>query len=194
MNGGDALVATLLAHGVDTAFCVPGESYLAVLEALRRERDRLRLITNRHEAGASFAAEAYGKLTRTPGIAFVTRGPGATNAAIGVHTAAQDSTPMVLFIGQVPRAQKGLESFQEIDYHRMFEPIAKAVIEPAGPAEVAAATARALDLAIAGRPGPVIVPIPEDVTEGPPMTKPTTKPIIFSDQYSSGDFSPRKPA
>ncbi|MCH9019515.1 MAG: aminopeptidase P family N-terminal domain-containing protein, partial [Proteobacteria bacterium] len=101
MNGGDALVATLLAHGVDTGFCVPGESYLAVLEALRRERARFRLLTCRHEAGAAFAAEAYGKLTRGPGIAFVTRGPGATNAAIGVHTAAQDSTPMVLFVGQV---------------------------------------------------------------------------------------------
>ncbi|MEE8274160.1 MAG: thiamine pyrophosphate-binding protein, partial [Alphaproteobacteria bacterium] len=94
MNGGDALVATLLAHGIETAFCVPGESYLAVLEALRRERDRIRLITNRHEGGASFAAEGYGKLTRTPGVVFVTRGPGATNAAIGVHTAAQDSTPL----------------------------------------------------------------------------------------------------
>ncbi len=166
MNGGDALVATLVAHGVDTGFCVPGESYLAVLEALRRERARFRLLTCRHEAGAAFAAEAYGKLTRSPGVAFVTRGPGATNAAIGVHTAAQDSTPMLLFIGHVPRAHKGLESFQEIDYHRMYGPIAKAVIEPAGPAEVAEATGEALRLATTGRPGPVVVPLPEDVTEG----------------------------
>ncbi len=166
MNGGDALVATLLAHGVDTAFCVPGESYLAVLEALRRERARLRLITNRHEAGAAFAADAYGKLTSTPGVVFVTRGPGATNAAIGVHTAAQDSTPLVLFIGQVPTSQRGLESFQEIDYRLMYGPIAKAVIEPESAAEVAAVTARALGLATAGRPGPVVVPLPEDVTEG----------------------------
>ena len=166
MNGGEALVATLLSHGTDTAFCVPGESYLAVLEALRGARQRIRLVTNRHEAGASFAADGYGKLTGKPGIVFVTRGPGATNAAIGVHTAAQDSTPMVLFIGHVPSHQKGLESFQEIDYHRMYAPIAKAVIEPSGPAEVAAATARALTLATAGRPGPVVVPLPEDVTEG----------------------------
>ncbi len=166
MNGGDALVATLLAHGCDTGFCVPGESYLAVLEALRRERARLRLITNRHEAGAAFAADAYGKLTRMPGIVFVTRGPGATNAAIGVHTAAQDSTPLVLFIGQVPTRQKGLESFQEIDYRLMYGAIAKAVIEPSSAAEVAPATARALGLATAGRPGPVVVPLPEDVTEG----------------------------
>jgi acetolactate synthase-1/2/3 large subunit len=166
MNGGDALVATLLAHDVDTAFCVPGESYLAVLEALRCARARLRLITNRHEAGVAFAADAYGKLTRKPGIAFVTRGPGASNAAIGVHTAAQDSSPMVLFVGQVPTHEKGLESFQEIDYRLMYGSIAKAVIEPTSAAEVADATARALDLATDGRPGPVIVPLPEDVTEG----------------------------
>ena len=147
MNGGDALVATLLAHGCDTGFCVPGESYLAVLEALRREAARFRLITNRHEAGTTFAAEAYAKLTTKPGIAFVTRGPGATNAAIGLHTADQDSTPLVLFIGQVPSAHLGREAFQEIDYARMYGGIAKAVIEPKTPAEVAGATAQALALA-----------------------------------------------
>ena len=165
MNGGDALVATLLAHGCDTGFCVPGESYLAVLEALRRERGRFRLITNRHEAGATFAAEAYAKLTARPGIAFVTRGPGATNAAIGLHTADQDSTPLVLFIGHVPSAHIGLEAFQEIDYGQMYGGIAKAVIEPKSPAEVADAAARALTIAASGRPGPVVVPLPEDVTE-----------------------------
>ena len=166
MNGGDALVATLLAHGVEVGFEVPGESYLAVLEALRRAKDDFRLITCRHEAGASFAAEAYGKLTRTPGVAFVTRGPGATNASIGVHTAAQDSSPMVLFIGQIPSGHKGREAFQEIDYQAMYGTIAKAVVEPDGPAAVAAATAEALEVARAGRPGPVVVPLPEDVTEG----------------------------
>ena len=185
MNGGDALVATLLAHGIETAFCVPGESYLAVLEALRRERDRIRLITNRHEGGASFAAEGYGKLTRTPGVVFVTRGPGATNAAIGVHTAAQDSTPLVLFIGQVPTAQKGLEAFQEIDYEAMFGTIAKAVYEPSAPAEVAAATAKALALAMSGRPGPVVVSLPEDVTEGDAgdaaVPGPTPRPATAAD-------------
>jgi acetolactate synthase-1/2/3 large subunit len=165
MNGGDALVATLLAHGVRAGFAVPGESYLAVLEALRHVQDRFQLITCRHEGGAAFAAEAYGKLTRSPGVAFVTRGPGATNASIGVHTAAQDSSPMVLFVGQIPSRHKGREAFQEIDYQAMFGTIAKAVIEPSGPADVARSTAEALDTARSGRPGPVVVPLPEDVTE-----------------------------
>ena len=181
MNGGDALVATLLAHGVRAGFAVPGESYLAVLEALRREQDNFRLITCRHEAGASFAAEAYGKLTRTPGAAFVTRGPGATNASIGVHTAAQDSSPMVLFIGQIPSSHKGREAFQEIDYQAMFGTIAKAVIEPVDPADVARATAEALDTARAGRPGPVVVPLPEDITENdagdPAIPGPAPQPL-----------------
>ncbi|MFP6741311.1 MAG: thiamine pyrophosphate-binding protein, partial [Alphaproteobacteria bacterium] len=166
MNGGDALVATLLAHDVRVGFAVPGESYLPVLEALRLVQDKFQLITCRQEGGVSFAAEAYGKLTRNPGVAFVTRGPGATNASIGVHTAAQDSSPMVLFVGQIPSSHKGREAFQEIDYQAMFGTIAKAVIEPDGPADVARATAEALDTARSGRPGPVVVPLPEDVTEG----------------------------
>ena len=119
-TGGDALVATLLGHGVDTAFGVPGESYLAVLEALRAAQDRLRFVITRHESGATFAACAYARLARKPGVAFVTRGPGATNASIGIHTARQDSVPLVVFIGQVPSDQRGRESFQEIDYHRML--------------------------------------------------------------------------
>lgn len=166
MNGGQALVATLLSHGIEAAFCLPGESYLEVIEALRVARERIRLINTRHEAGASFAAAAYGRLTAKPGIAFVTRGPGATNASIGVHTAAQDSAPMVLFIGQVPTAELGREAFQEIDYQRMFGGIAKRVFEPHAPAEVASVTAEALAIACAGRPGPVVVALPEDVTEG----------------------------
>ena len=165
-SGGDALVATLLEHGVDTAFGVPGESYLAVLEALREARERLRFVVTRHESGATFAACAYGRLARKPGIAFVTRGPGATNGAIGLHTARQDSVPLVLFIGQVPSSQRGREAFQEIDYHRMLGPIAKAVFEPQTPKEVAAAAAEAFAIAIDGRPGPVAVALPEDVTEG----------------------------
>lgn len=165
-TGGDALVATLVTHGVRQAFCVPGESYLAVLEALRGEQGRLRLVVNRHESGATFAAEAYGKLAHRPAAAFVTRGPGATNAAIGIHTAAQDSTPLVLFIGHVPTRAKGREAFQEIDYHRMYAPMAKAVLEPATAEDVADCTARALRLAVAGRPGPTVVVLPEDVTEG----------------------------
>ncbi|MSP82565.1 MAG: thiamine pyrophosphate-binding protein [Alphaproteobacteria bacterium] len=166
MNGGEALVATLLAHGVDTAFCVPGESYLAVLEALRVNANRIRLITNRHESGASYGAAVYARIARRPGIAMVTRGPGATNASIGVHCAKQDSLPLVLFVGHVPSHEKGRESFQEIDYRLMFGAMAKAVLEPSTPADVARDTARALALATAGRPGPVVVVLPEDVTEG----------------------------
>ena len=166
MNGGQALVATLLSHGVEEAFCLPGESYLEVIEALRLAKDRIRLVNTRHEAGASFAAAAYGRLTGKPGIAFVTRGPGATNASIGVHTADQDSVPMVLFIGQVPTPELGREAFQEIDYARMFGDIAKAVFEPHAPGDVAHSTAKALTIACAGRPGPVVVALPEDVTEG----------------------------
>ena len=166
MNGGEALVATLISHGLNTGFCVPGESYLAILEALRRGRGRFRLITNRHESGAVFAAEAYGKLTARPGLAFVTRGPGATNASIGIHAAAQDSTPMVLFVGQVPCAHRGLEAFQEIDCHTMFGNLAKAVVEPGAAEEIPATTSLVLGLAVSGRPGPVVVVLPEDLTEG----------------------------
>ncbi len=166
MIGGDALVETLLAHGADVCFGVPGESYLHVVEALRRRQDRIRFVVNRQESGCTYAAEAYGKLTRKPGIAFVTRGPGATNAAIGIHTAAQDSTPLMLFIGQVPTERLGQESFQEIDYAQMYGAIAKRVIEPAAPQAVAGACAEAFELAVAGRPGPVVVVLPEDVTHG----------------------------
>lgn len=166
MNGGEALVATLIAHGVDTAFCVPGESYLAVLEAVRAQGDTFRLLTHRHESGAGFAAEAHARLTRKPGIVMVTRGPGASNASIAIHVAAQDSTPLVMFVGQVPTHEFGLEAFQEVDYRQMFGGMAKAVLEPSAPGEVASVTARALSIAAGPRPGPVVVVLPEDVTEG----------------------------
>lgn len=165
MNGGEALVRTLLCHGVRTAFCVPGESFLAVLDALARRAGEMRLITNRHESGAAFAANGYAKIARRPGIAFVSRGPGAANAAIGVHTAAQDSIPLVLFVGQVPRAERGREAFQEIDCRAVFGSMVKAVLEPPGPADTPRIAAEALALACAGRPGPVVVALPEDVTE-----------------------------
>jgi acetolactate synthase-1/2/3 large subunit len=183
MTGGDALVQTLLAHGVTQGFGVPGESYLAVLEGLRRERARFRLVVTRHESGASFAAEAYGKLARRPAAAFVTRGPGATNAAIGIHTAMQDSTPVLLFVGHVPTHAKGREAFQEIDYHRMYAPVAKAVLEPETGGDVAECTARAIRLSAAGRPGPVVVVLPEDVTEAGagdapiPVAPPRLRPV-----------------
>lgn len=177
MTGGEALVATLLAHDVRAAFGVAGESYLAVLEALRKGRARLRFIPTRHESGAVFAAEAYAKLMRRPGIAFVTRGPGATNAAIGVHTAAQDSTPLVLFVGQVPTRRIGCEAFQEIDCRQMYGALAKAVITPERAEEVARSTARALELALSGRPGPVVVVLPEDLTMGDARAGPVPGPV-----------------
>ena len=128
-TGGQLIVDQLLVHGADIAFCVPGESYLPVLDALYTVRERIRLITCRHESGAANMAEAYGKMTGKPGICLVTRGPGATNASIGVHTAFQDSTPMILLIGQVGTDFMEREAFQEIDYRRMFGPMSKWVAQ-----------------------------------------------------------------
>lgn len=165
MNGGERLVEVLVEHGVDTAFTVPGESFLTVLEAMRQQQNRIRVVTVRQEGGGAFAAEAYGKLTGRPAAVFVSRGPGATNASIGVHTAKQDSTPLLLFMGHVRRSSRGRESFQEIDPHSAFASLAKAVLEPETPEEVAALTARAIALSTSGRPGPVVVVLPRDVTE-----------------------------
>ena len=114
-SGGQLLADQLVVHGADLAFGVPGESYIGLLDGLYAHRDRLRLITARHEGGAANMAEAYGKLTGRPGICLVTRGPGATHACVGVHTAFQDSTPMILFVGQVAREQRDREAFQEVD-------------------------------------------------------------------------------
>lgn len=166
MNGGTALVNTLIEWGVDTAFSVPGESYLPILQAIQSNANRINLITPRHEQGVTFAAEAYGKLTGRPAAGFVSRGPGSTNASIGIHTAAQDSTPLVLFVGQVPTTTKGREAFQEENYHQMFGSMAKAVLEPETSAEVARVTARALQIATSGRPGPVVVVMSKDITDG----------------------------
>jgi len=118
-TGGQILVDALKLHGVDTAFCVPGESYLGTLDALHDAQDAIRLVVCRQEGGAAYAAEAYAKLTGKPGVCFVTRGPGATNASVGIHTARQDSTPVVLLVGQVARKMFGREAFQEIDFRRM---------------------------------------------------------------------------
>ena len=166
MDGGQALVQTLIDCGVDTAFSIPGESYLPILRAIQNSGNAIRLITPRHESGVTFAAEAYGKLTGRPAAGFVSRGPGATNASIGVHTASQDSTPLVLFIGHVPTSSKGREAFQEVDYHQMFGKMAKGVLEPESSAHVPDVVARAVTLSTAGRPGPVIVVMPKDITEG----------------------------
>ena len=160
-TGGQILVDALHIHGVDTAFGVPGESYLDVLDALH-DSD-IRFVINRQEGGAAFMAEAYGKMTGKPGICFVTRGPGATNASIGVHTAYQDSTPMILFIGQVGSDFIDREAFQEIDYRRMYGQMAKWVTQIDRADRIPEYIARAFQVATSGRPGPVVLALPEDM-------------------------------
>jgi acetolactate synthase-1/2/3 large subunit len=160
-TGGQILVDALHIHGVDTAFGVPGESYLDVLDALH-DSD-IRFVINRQEGGAAFMAEAYGKMTGKPGICFVTRGPGATNASIGVHTAYQDSTPLILFIGQVGNDFIDREAFQEIDYRRMYGEMAKWVAQIDRADRIPEYIARAFQIATSGRPGPVVLALPEDM-------------------------------
>jgi acetolactate synthase I/II/III large subunit len=160
-TGGQVLVHQLQLHGVDTAFCVPGESYLAVLDALHDSP--IRLVVCRHEAGAANMAEAYGKLTGRPGICLVTRGPGATHASVGVHTAFQDSTPMLLLVGQVARRMLGREAFQELDYGRVFGGLAKWAAQIDDVQRVPELVARAFAVATSGRPGPVVLALPEDL-------------------------------
>jgi acetolactate synthase-1/2/3 large subunit len=162
-TGGQILVDQLKRHGADMAFTVPGESFLAVLDALHDARQQIRLVVCRQEGGAAYMAEAYGKLTGRPGIAFVTRGPGATNASVGVHTAYQDSTPMILFIGQVARGDQEREAFQEIDFRRMYGPLSKWVAEIDDPGRLPELVAHAFALATSGRPGPVVLALPEDM-------------------------------
>lgn len=162
-TAGKVLVDQLLVHGADTAYCVPGESYLEVLDALHDVSDRFTLINARHEAGAANMAETYGKLTGRPGIAMVTRGPGACHASIGVHIAQQDSTPMILLIGQVGRDMVDREAFQEVDYRQMFGGLAKWVAQIDSPERVPEYMARAFRVATSGRPGPVVLALPEDM-------------------------------
>src|SRR5207302_1823242 len=175
-SGAQVLIDQLRIHGTDTIFGVPGESYLAALDALYAQRNSIRYIICRQEGGAANMAEAYGKLTGRPGICFVTRGPGATHASTGVHTARQDSTPLALFVGQVPRRSRGRESFQEIDYRRMFDGVAKWVDEAARADDVPSLVARGLAAATELRPGPAVLSLPEDVlveaTEAPPVVAP----------------------
>ncbi|MEM9629305.1 MAG: thiamine pyrophosphate-binding protein [Pseudomonadota bacterium] len=160
-TGGQILVDQLRIHGTDMAFGVPGESYLAVLDALHDSK--IRYIICRQEGGAAMMAEAYGKLTGRPGVAMVTRGPGATNASAGVHIAAQDSTPMILLIGQVARHMREREAFQEIDYRQMFGGIAKWATEIDDAGRIPELLARAFHVACSGRPGPVVIGLPEDM-------------------------------
>jgi acetolactate synthase-1/2/3 large subunit len=160
-TGGQIVADQLVANGIEAAFCLPGESYLAVLDALYDTPTRL--ITCRHEAGAANMAVAYGKLTGRPGVCLVTRGPGATQASVGVHTAAQDSAPLLLLVGQVARGVRGRESFQELDVPAVFGPMAKWAAEAGDPARLPELLARAFEVATSGRPGPVVLALPEDV-------------------------------
>ena len=162
-QGGRLLVDQLLVHGADTAFTVPGESFLAVLDGFHDVQDKLKLVVCRHEAGAANMAEAYGKLTGRPGLCFVTRGPGATQASVGVHTAFQDSTPMILFIGDVGADFRHREAFQEMDFTSMFASMAKRVERIDDVSRIPEYVARAYATATSGRKGPVVLVLPEDM-------------------------------
>jgi acetolactate synthase-1/2/3 large subunit len=164
---GHLLVECLVAQGVTHAFGVPGESYLAALDGFHKYGDQIRFVTNRQEGGAAYMAEAHGKLTNRPGVCFVTRGPGATNASVGIHTAFQDSTPMVLFVGDVASDQRDREAFQELDYLHFFGPgtrgMAKRVERIDDPERIPEYVMRAFATAMNGRPGPVVLVLPEDM-------------------------------
>lgn len=162
-TGGQILADALVAQGIEHAFAVPGESYLDVLDGLYAVRNRIHLTTCRFEAGAVNMAEACGKLTGRPAAAFVTRGPGACHGAIGVHTAMQDSTPLLLFVGQIPFEETDRESFQEVDYRRMFQPLAKWVTQIDDAARIPEIIAHAVDVATSGRPGPVVIALSEEM-------------------------------
>lgn len=160
-TGGEILVDCLAANAVERVFCIPGESYLAALDAFF-DAD-IPVTVGRQESGVAFMAEAWGKMTGRPGIAFVTRGPGATNAAAGVHVAQQDSTPMILFVGQIGRGMRGRDAFQEVDFVGMFSGMAKWVAEIDSADRIPEMVARAFATAMAGRPGPVVLALPEDM-------------------------------
>lgn len=162
-TGGQILIDALRLQGTRTVFCVPGESFLAAIEALYQVREQIRLVVCRQEGAATQMAEAHGKLTGEPGVCFVTRGPGSTNASIAVHTARQDSTPLILFVGQVARDAVGREAWQEIDYRHMFGHIAKWVDQIDDPARIPEYINRAFHVATSGRPGPVVLALPEDM-------------------------------
>jgi acetolactate synthase I/II/III large subunit len=161
-TGARILIDQLKIHGADTVFCVPGESYLAALDAVY-DANSIRLVVCRQEGGAAMMADAYGKLTGRPGIVFATRGPGACNASSGVHVAMQDSTPLILFIGQVARGMRGREAFQEVDFRHMFGGMVKWADEIDDPRRLPELVSRAFHVATAGRPGPVVLALPEDM-------------------------------
>lgn len=172
LSGGQLVVEALIEHGVPRLFCVPGESFLAVLDACYDVQDEFELITCRHESGAAFMAAATAQLTGQVGACFVTRGPGATNASIALHVARQASIPLLLCVGQVARDNLGRESFQEIDYEDFFRPLAKHVEQVTIGEALPSALARAVHLARSGRPGPVVLALPEDVLSGEAFAAP----------------------
>ena len=178
VTGGQILAEALRRQGVDRVYCVPGESYLPVLDAFYDMSD-IEVVSARHEGAAANMAEADGKLTGRPGICFVTRGPGATQASVGVHTAFQDSTPMILFIGQVAREARDREGFQEVDFRAMFTPLAKWAAEIDDAARIPEYVARAYHVALSGRAGPVVLSLPEDMLSDA-VTAPTHAPLIFA--------------
>jgi acetolactate synthase I/II/III large subunit len=180
-NGGQLLVESLVALGATKGFGVPGESYLAVLDALHDTHGKLDFVLCRNEGGAAFMASAYGKLTGTPGLCFVTRGPGVTNASIGIHTAMQDSAPMICFVGQVGTDMRGREAFQEIDYRAVFGTLAKWAVEIDDVTRIPEILGRAWVTATTGRPGPVVIALPEDMLTSLTDTAPLAAPARISE-------------
>ncbi|QUJ75631.1 thiamine pyrophosphate-binding protein [Sulfitobacter albidus] len=180
-NGGQLLVQSLIGLGARKSFGVPGESYLAVLDALHDTPGALDFVLCRNEGGAAFMAAAYGKLTGNPGICLVTRGPGATNASIGIHTAMQDSAPMIVFVGQVATHMRGREAFQEIDYRAMFGTVAKWAVEIDAVDRIPEILARAWKTATTGRPGPVVIALPEDMLTAMSDAAPLTAPAPYAE-------------
>ena len=164
--GGKILADCIRDLGVNKVFTVPGESFLPALNGLYDHKNKIDVITCRHESGAANMAEAWGKLTGFPGVVFVTRGPGACHASIGVHTAMQDSSPMVMFIGQIHSKHKGREAFQEVDYYKMFaQPFSKAIFEIKNAKSIPSIVQKAFYISTSDRPGPVIISLPEDILE-----------------------------
>lgn len=184
-HGGKLLTECLQTQGVERVFCIPGESYLAALDGLFDAA--IDVVVARQEGGAAMMAEATGKLTGRPGVAFVTRGPGATNASAGVHVAFQDSTPMVLFIGQVASDQRDREAFQEIDYRAMFGPLAKWVAEIDRADRIPEYVSRAFHCAQSGRPGPVVLALPEDMLSGPASGRAVPAAVLPSTAVAEAD-------
>jgi acetolactate synthase-1/2/3 large subunit len=189
-SGGKLLADALVAQGATHVFAVPGESYLDLLDGLYSVRNQVELITCRFEAGAVHMAEAHGKLTGKPGVAIVTRGPGACHASIGVHVAMQDSTPLILLVGQIPIIETDRETFQEVDYRKMFAPLAKWVTQIDDADRIPEIMAHAFDVAVSGRPGPVVIAISEEMQKDL-VSVPDIGPADIMPAFPSPDAIPK---